>query len=201
MFQPYLDQVGWLRFGAPLVEAGADAGDAGDARDAGGAADVADAGDTAIAPPAFIVGPLALASLPVAIGDELVLNVEYGPRGPLYFGADHVILERGDRVLLFHEDGFLTAPNPVAGFSRTPGATICQTATSCFTSYRKELQITAPDGASATLAPGQTRTVGNYQISHGSSESTVRKPVSCTDILYDTMFIQVTAVLLPELEK
>ncbi|HTV23874.1 MAG TPA: hypothetical protein VMG12_34525 [Polyangiaceae bacterium] len=186
--------MGWLRLGAPLRDVG-DAGDAGGASDAGAASEAADTGAEA---PAFIVGPLALVDLPVAIGDELVVSVAYGPRGPLYFGADRVVLEKDHRVLLFYEDGFITSPDAVAGFSHVVGAIVCEQETSCASSYRKELRVTMPDGTSATLAPGDTRTIGAYRVSHGTTVSVVRKPISCTDLLYDTTYSQVTAVLVSE---
>lgn len=197
-FYPYRDRVGWLRLGAPSVEAGAPVGDAGDAGDTDDARDARDAGVDA---PAFIVGPLALVNLPVEIGDELVLSVQYSPNSPLYLGANQVLLEQGGRVLLFHEVGVLGTAKAAAGFSRVTGATICETSWGCANNYRQELQVTVPDGTTATLAPGQTDTIGGYQVSHGTTASVVRQlPNTCTDILYDSTYSQMTAVLLPQAE-
>jgi hypothetical protein len=206
-FSAYRDQVGWLRLGAPdgermgaVGDAGAIVGDAGAlAGDAGVA--VGDAGDTGVDVPTFIVGPRALVDLPVAIGSELVLSMQHATPLPLYPGADRVVLEQGDRVLLFHEDGFITSPEVTAGFSRTTGATVCETSWGCADSYGKALRVTVPGGATATLAPGQTDTIGAYQVSHGNTTSVIRRqPHSCTDLLFDLTNSQITAVLLSDAE-
>jgi len=184
-FLQYGDQVGWLRLGEPVGDAGA--GDAG----AGDAA-------AAVRAPAFIVGPRALVDLPVADGEELVLSVQYAPSAPLYLGAYQVVLEQGDRVVLFHEDGFLGSPAPEGGFRHTAGTAVCQRASSCLDSYRSELQVTVPGGATASLAPGQTETIGGYQVSHGKTESVIRhQPNTCVDVLYDSTYSEMTAVLMP----
>jgi hypothetical protein len=192
-FASLANESGWLRLGAPLAESIGDAGVAN--------GDAGDAGHTSAEVPPIIVGPRAIGELPLAIGDEVVLSVVDNANLPLYPGVHQVVLEREGGVLLFHQTGVLSSPDSGAGFSLARAATVCEEAAACQDVYHSALQVTVPGGATATLAPGQTDTVGDYQVSHGSTVSNVRhEPNTCNDVLYDQTYNEITAVLLPEAE-
>jgi hypothetical protein len=189
------DEVGWLRLAAPSADAGAHGGDAGAPalRDAG---DAGESDESIGEPPTrVVVGPRALGELPVAIGEEVDLSVLY--RMQTYMpGRYEVVLEQADRVLLFHQtDGTSSS----AGFTLAVGDTLCGTRfNDCADIYRSDLHVTVPGGATATLMPGQSQTVGEYRVFHGTTNTVALLPTAgCADVYDGTVYSELTAVLLP----
>jgi hypothetical protein len=178
---------GWVR----VVELGG-AGDAG-AADAGG-------------DPWLLVGPRELGEVHVEPGDELDLTVE--STGSVSLRHWRVVLERGDEVLLFHQDSNVD-PFQLGtfwGFTLGRGAAVCATAfptqdARCADVYQHNLEVGVPGGQSATLAPGEAATVGSYRVLHGTTGSVeIVRPATpagpCGTDLVDGP-TQVTAVKLP----
>jgi hypothetical protein len=179
-------EAGWLR----LVELGSGAADAG----------------AASGEPWLLVGPRELGELPVDEGSEVALTVE--STGNVMLRHWRVVLEQGDRVLVFHQDSNVD-PFQLGtfwGFTLARGEAVCTTPVPtrddrCADAYRHALDISVPGGQSATLAPWEAQTVGSYRVLHGTSDSVeIVRPATpadqCAADLVDGP-TQVTAVLLP----
>jgi hypothetical protein len=197
------EEMGWLRLAPSSGDAGLPGGDAGASasRDAGDAGDAGESTESELSDPPgapltrVIVGPRAIGELPVAVGDEVALSIE--DRVATYMPGRHeIILKQGDRVLLVHQaDG----GGGSVGFTLAVGDTLCGTPfNDCADFYRHDLEVTVPGGATATLAPGQSQTLGAYRVFHGSTESVTQLPGGgCADVYDGWISSQFTAVLLP----
>lgn len=182
------EQVGWLQLeGATRADAGA--------------------GDV---PRWTIVGPRAIGEIAAPAGTPTHVSVEL-PSGPFYL-AQHfeIVVTLGERLALFQQvterDDKLGSRE---GFSLERGAPVCQQAfkltrdgAPCYYNYYHALEVTVPGGAAATLALGEARTVGDYQLLHGTTGSLSEPATSfnqgageCND--NEPSPSQFTAILLP----
>jgi hypothetical protein len=180
------DQLGWLQVAD--VQGAADAG-------------LDDAGPSA-GPTRLIVGPRELGELPVSIDEVLVLSVELASN--VFYGHHRIVLQGEDRVLLFHQVTSLERFGTFSGFTLEGGDALCAAPfptaeRRCADVYRNQLKLTVPGGATATLAPGQAQTVGDYRVLHGTTTTIERLPpgnagdTGCSDV--NSGNVELTAVL------
>jgi hypothetical protein len=197
------NQLGWLRLREVAASLRVDAG----ANDAG----PRDAGSND-APERILLGPGELAELPLAVGDELTLAEEHYSTGPTALGEEHqrIVLQRDDRVLLYHQFGL--GLGTYSGMTLSRGGAICATRYPspvnsdddyrCAYIYHHELELTVPGGATATLMSGQAQTIGDYRATHGSTtvqDFSPRLPgeQACADLYYSDRATEITVVLRP----
>jgi hypothetical protein len=170
---------GWLRLGV-----------LGEAKDENGAAPSGSVTSTVY----YLAGPRELAELPLSIGAELDLLLINRPATYMP-GEYRVVLRQGEHVLLFH------GSSREEGFTLAQGEELCGMASvpNCANTYRYNLEVTVPGGATATLAPGQGQVAGDYFIQGFMSSIDKYADESCAADLYDGwVSIDFTAVLLPE---
>jgi hypothetical protein len=179
------DAIGWVRI-EPI--ASPDAGTPGDAGTRAGWT---------------IVGPREIGDMAAPLGERVQISVE-DVRASLHRGHFRVIARVGERVVLFNQESSVDAFGAHDGFQLTRGAKVCheESPDGCIYSYRHELDVTVPGGASASLAPGESRTLGDYRVLHGDTSSILWRIESpnqgggeCNDI-YERPS-QVTAVFTP----
>jgi hypothetical protein len=168
------------------------------------AAEAAAEGDVSPTVRWLILGPSELASLPVSADDEL--HVDIARRlYPSYMPSSMKLeVTSNGRVLIVDQKRPLNvAPFESPGISYAPGARRCQTSDECYYYYEHAIEVTAPDGSSATLDPNSSADIGGYRVLHGSTGSTsvaeagIDVNTFCADRAGGWDHSAVTAILLP----
>ncbi len=124
--------------------------------------------------------------------------------GSVFYTHYRIVLREEDRILLFHEDTSLERFGTFSGFTLAGGDALCampfpNAEYRCADIYRNQLELTVPGGATATLAPGQAQTVGDYRVLHGATTTIERFPprnageTGCADV--NAGDVELTAVL------
>ena len=170
---------GWLRVVELHDEAGAASADGPDAGSA-------DAGPDAVVlgTERFILGPLELGQLPLAIGDELEVSDESRAVDPFNYDQRIVIRQAG-RTLLMRQYSTVGERmfGLIGGVLLARGALICSAPVGaqpdsdarCADMNVHDLEVTvpigpsAPGGATATLGAGEEKTIGDYHVIHGNT--------------------------------
>jgi hypothetical protein len=188
------DALGWVRL-EPV--AAPDAGAPVAAPDAGAPVDAGTSGGWTI------VGPRDVGDMAVPLGATVQVTVE-DVRRTLAPGRFTVVARLGERVVLFHQESSRDAFGTFEGFRLTRGAIVCsgEERAGCIYTHQHELEVTVPGGASASLAPGESRVLGDYHVLHGETMSLlwrIEEPNQgggeCNDIFERPN--QVTAVYVP----
>jgi hypothetical protein len=151
----------------------------------------------------LILGPSELASLPVSDDDELHVDVERRP-SPFY-SSPYMKLEvtSNGRLLIFDVTRPLEMAQTDSGMVYARGARRCQTSDECYYYYEHAIEVTAPDGSSATLDPGASTDIGGYRVRHGNTGSTSLAEAGidvnnfCADRAGPSNYSALTAILLP----
>jgi len=115
-----------------------------------------------------------------------------------------VLMTLGGRLALFHQDTEVDMSGEHDGLVLTPGAIACEYVSAydgCIRNVHHMLDVTVPGGASGHVAPGETLTVGDYDVHHGQTRTIValRPVISATGQCSDQFDgpSQVTAILRP----
>ena len=162
---------------------------------------VADAG--AVTERWTVLGPSEIGAVPVPIGTEVEVAVDLGPISAYRLTPDiSIVVRSGEQVLLFYVQDELYAQYAAiseGGFVLSKGAHTCVSVDECWYTYEDQLEVRSA-GTKVALAPGETRTLGDYRVwgRAGSSDGVpgAYSLQSCND--HSEPPIQFTAILLPD---
>jgi hypothetical protein len=160
---------------------------------------VADAG--ALTERWTVMGPSEIDAVPAPVGTEVEVTVDIGPTSAYRLTPDtSIVVRSGEQVLLLYvqEEVYLDNAIGVGGFVLWKGAHTCVSVDECWYTYEDQLVVRSA-GTDTTLAPGETRSLGDYRVwgRAGSSDGVpgAYSLQSCNDHFDPPL--QFTAVLQP----